>query len=133
MMRFGTGPIVLLCVLSSLVVNGCGGETVVVPPTTTDGEELFMLRAMGGEPGCVTCHSLAEGSTIVGPSLAGVAGRASGRVAGLDGRSYLKQSIVEPDAYVVDGFESGKMPGVWGEVLSPEQVDALVEYLLELP
>ncbi len=111
---------------------GCGGETVVVPPTTTDGEELFMLRAMGGEPGCVTCHSLAEGSTIVGPSLFGIAGRAGGRVTGLEAGPYLRQSIVDPDAYVVDGFDAGKMPGVWGEVLSAEQVDALVDYLLEL-
>ena len=126
-------PAVLLCVLSALGVVGCGGETVVVPPTTTDGEELFMLRAMGGEPGCVTCHSLAAGSTIVGPSLAGIADRAAGRVGGLDAPSYLEQSIVDPDAFVVEGFESGKMPGVWGEVLSAEQIDALVQYLLELP
>ena len=126
-------PAVLLCVLSALGAVGCGGETVVVPPTTTDGEELFMLRAMGGEPGCVTCHSLAAGSTIVGPSLAGIADRAAGRVGGLDAPSYLEQSIVDPDAFVVDGFESGKMPGVWGDVLSADQIDALVQYLLELP
>ena len=59
--------------LSTLVLAACGSDALVAPPTSVDGEELFALRAMGGEPGCVTCHSQSAGTTIVGPSLAGVA------------------------------------------------------------
>jgi hypothetical protein len=45
--------------------------------------------------------------------------------------AYVRQSILEPDAHIVDGFDSGQMPGGWAELLTKEQVDSLVELLLE--
>jgi hypothetical protein len=51
-------------------------------------------------------------------------------VEGLSAEDYLHQSILEPDAYVVSGFPEGTMPKVWGDVLSDEQVDQLIAYLL---
>lgn len=120
---------IVLCSMFSLPACG-GGDAIGRPITATDGAELFALRALGSQAGCVTCHSLTPDYVIVGPSLAGVADRAESRVAGLDAAGYLRQSIVTPDAYVVDGFESGKMPSILGEILSPQQIDALVDYLL---
>ena len=58
--------------------------------------------------------------------------RAGSRVPGLRAEDYLRQSIVEPSAFVVDGFEDGKMPADWEEMLTPEEVEALVAYLLTL-
>ena len=86
---------------------------------------------MGGQAGCVTCHSLVADRVLVGPSLAGLVDRAAGRVEGLDARAYVRQSIIEPDAHVVEGFDSGKMPQVFGTVLDDVQFDALVDFLLE--
>jgi cytochrome c oxidase subunit 2 len=43
----------------------------------------------------------------------------------------LKQSIEDPDAEVAEGFSPGLMPR-YGESLSEEQVDALVQYLTEV-
>ena len=45
---------------------------------------------------------------------------------------YIRKSILNPAAFVVDGFAEGQMLDVWEESLSPGQVDALVDYLLTL-
>ena len=42
----------------------------------------------------------------------------------------MRQSIVEPDAFTVQGFNKGVMPSYQGK-LDDEQLDALVQYLLE--
>ena len=43
--------------------------------------------------------------------------------------AYIKQSIVDPNAVVVSGFQSGVMPTTFGKTLSPEELDALVAFL----
>jgi hypothetical protein len=69
---------------------------------------------------------------VVGPSLAGVATRAKTRKPELDAAAYLHNSIEEPGAYVVEGFADGLMPIDFAEQLTPEEIDALVAYLLTL-
>ena len=58
--------------------------------------------------------------------------RAETRVPGLTAEEYLYESIVDPDAYVVDGFRAGQMLPIYEDRLSPDQIDALVTYLLTL-
>ena len=64
--------------------------------------------------------------------LAGIASQAGGRVPGMSAEEYLRQSILEPDAYIVEGFSAGTMPSVWDDELSEEQIESLVEYMLTL-
>lgn len=90
---------------------------------------------------CQTCHSIEPGKKLIGPSLAGVAEVASGRLteAGYTGKArtpeeYLRESILEPSAYVVAGSSYGSngrsfMPATFGQTLTPAQVDDLVAYL----
>ena len=94
------------------------------------GEDLFYENSLGTNVSCRICHSLNPGVRLVGPSLAGVATRAASRVPGMSAQAYLRESILEPDRYVVDGYPKGQMVSDLGEVLSPEQVDDLVAYLL---
>ena len=61
---------------------------------------------------------------IVGPSLQGIGSRHD--------EAYIRQSILDPNAVVVEGFPADTMPAVWGTELSGEQVDQLVAYLLTL-
>ena len=96
------------------------------------GEDLFAEAIIGSQAGCVTCHSLEPDTVIVGPSMAGIAGRAGSTVSGLSAEEYLRQSILEPEAHLVDGFDSGLMPAALADELSEEQVDNLVAYLLTL-
>ena len=68
---------------------------------------------------------------IIGPSLAGIAGRAANRVEGQSAADYLQLSILRPGDYVVEGF-SELMPTNFGTTLSGEQLDALLAYLMTL-
>lgn len=126
------GPVTRLGALLALVValTACGGSDAA--PGEFDGEELFSSPVLEGNAGCITCHSLQPDRVLVGPSMAGVAARASTRVEGVTAADYLRKSILEPSAYVVEGFAEGQMLDVWEESLSPGQVDALVDYLLTL-
>ena len=127
--------IYITVLLLALVMAACGGESAAAPTPVGDvaaGEALFSEIIIGAQPGCATCHSLNADEVIVGPSLAGVGTRAETRVEGTSAEDYLRQSILDPDAYVVDGFQPGVMVQVWGDELSAEQVDNLVAYLLTL-
>ena len=124
----------LSLVFFGLLLVGCGGDS---PATTgasessrvteTFGRDLFDERVIGANPGCVTCHSLEEGVTLVGPSLYAV----TSRVPSMSDAEYIRESIIDPDGHVVDGFSSGQMTAGWLEHLTTEQVDSLVEFLTE--
>jgi mono/diheme cytochrome c family protein len=45
---------------------------------------------------------------------------------------YVREAIVDPPAFVVDGYSGDTMPGNFGDQLTPEEIDTLVEYLLGL-
>jgi cytochrome c2 len=79
--------------------------------------------------GCGSCHMFkAAGATgTVGPDLDKVA--ADAQKAGTPLAAYVKQSIVDPSAYVVPGYSDGIMPKTFGNTLSSQQVAALVQFL----
>ena len=96
------------------------------------GRKIFAATSIGSSAGCQICHSTRPGVVLVGPSLYGIADLAAGRVAGLEPEEYLRQSIVDPDAYVVEGFPSGQMLPDFAERLNEAEIDNLVAYLLTL-
>lgn len=96
------------------------------------GRSLYGENTLGTNTGCRLCHSLEPGTVLVGPSFAGVATRAETRVPGLSAEEYLRQSIVDPNAYVVDGFPKGQMFQNFADVLPDDEIDALVAFLLTL-
>jgi ferredoxin/mono/diheme cytochrome c family protein len=92
------------------------------------GEQVFL----SSHAGCSVCHSVTPGVERVGPNLSGVGLVAGSRVPGLTAEEYLRQSILDPDAYVVEGFPSGQMLDNYEETLTDEDIDALVAYLITL-
>ncbi len=96
------------------------------------GKDLFYENSLGTNAGCRICHSMEPGVRLVGPSLAGVATRAATRIPGMSAEEYLRQSIVNPDAYVVEGYPKGQMVPNLGAILSEEQIDDLVAFLMTL-
>ncbi len=96
------------------------------------GRSLYFEGTLGTNAGCRICHSLDPGVVLVGPSFSGIATRAATRVPGLSAEEYLRQSILEPNAYVVDGFPAGQMLQNFGELLTEEDIDNLVAFLLTL-
>jgi mono/diheme cytochrome c family protein len=74
--------------------------------------------------GCGSCHTFAPaGSTgTVGPNLGEV-------LAGKDA-ALIRQSIVDPNAEIAQGFSPNVMPQTYGDQLSPQQIDDLVAFLM---
>lgn len=130
--------VLALVTVLALALAACGGgaaEAGEAEPTGPDpkaGEELFNSVVIGAQAGCVTCHSLTPGEVIVGPSMAGIASRAGSTVPGLTAEEYLEQSILEPNAYLVEGYAADIMVQVWEEELSDQQLDELIAYLMTL-
>lgn len=130
--------IIFISALMLIILAGCAGigdqktapETPapLIPPGAT-GEQLFNMMILGTQAGCGTCHSL-DGTTFLGPSLQGIGSIAQERVAGMSAQAYIRQSILDPDAYVLDGNEPGTMPPHYADALNDAQIDALVEFLM---
>jgi nitric oxide reductase subunit C len=123
-----------------------GADVGATAPVAASSDPVAQGQALFGQtpPGCNSCHSTAPGVSLVGPSLAGIALRAAQRVkspdyrgSATDAAGYIRESIVEPNAYVVPGptYSAGGqslMPGNFRETLQPGQIDALVAYLMTL-
>lgn len=119
----------------AILLTACGGQSS--GPVVGDvkrGEQLYNQSTLGSKSaeGCVSCHNYDEaaGDDDKAPYTAGTAARAESRVPGLTAEEYIKESIVEPNAYVVEGFNEGDMYQTWVEELSEQQMADLVAYLL---
>ncbi|MBX3049663.1 MAG: c-type cytochrome [Anaerolineales bacterium] len=101
----------------------------VVDESTPEGRGQVVFAAQG----CTACHAISGLSTgNVGPVLDGLASRAGNTVAGLSAEEYIHQSIVDPNAYIVPGFAEGIMPQNFAELMSEDQLNDLVAFLLTL-
>jgi cytochrome c551/c552 len=91
---------------------------------TLDGRSVFQAK------GCIGCHQRGDlGQQQVGPDLTDLVSRADTRVEGLNAEDYVRQSVREPQAFIVPGYEANVlMPTL---PLSDTELDALVEFLLE--
>jgi mono/diheme cytochrome c family protein len=92
----------------------------------SSGEQVF--RGVGA---CSACHSLdPDVRMISGPTLSGVASRAATVRPGYSAEMYIYESIVYPNAYVVEGFQGGIMPTGFKKQLSEQQLADLVAFLM---
>jgi mono/diheme cytochrome c family protein len=88
------------------------------------GSQLFRTA------GCATCHAApGSGDATVAPNLARIGATAKTRVSGYSAEDYLRESFLIPNAFIVAGY--GPNLGCGG-VLTHEQLDDLVSYLLSL-
>ncbi len=73
--------------------------------------------------GCQACHIILGSGGELGPSLENV-----GVYLNAD---QIRQSIIEPNTVLTEGFPSGVMPPNFAEQMSDAQLDALVIFLVE--
>jgi mono/diheme cytochrome c family protein len=85
------------------------------------GEQIFTAAGCGG------CHTFGPAGTQgnIGPSLDDLASAAGN----MPPEEFVRQSILDPNAQVAEGFNPGVMPPFEGR-LTDAQVQALVDYLL---
>jgi len=115
-----------LSLIIILALSACGnsGSEINFTEQEKTGQRIFSQN-------CASCHAKSDDLVIVGPSLAGIKTRAENRVAGQDALTYIKESILVPGAFVNEGY-TDLMPPTFGDILTDEEVDALIAYLYRL-
>jgi len=105
-------------------------EWLGVDPGPPEGAQLLAIK------GCTACHSL-DGSKLIGPSFKGVYGITETVLTDGVAReivvddAYIRKSMFEPNADLVEGYPTGLMPPQ-GELVNDEELDAIIEVLKEL-
>jgi mono/diheme cytochrome c family protein len=132
-----------LTLLSVLALTaGCGGnqETVGSEPTPTQtttgaatvagdaahGKEVFVAQHCGG------CHTLGAAGTsgTVGPNLDQQL-IMSARKAGEPLSDFARESIVNPNAFLAEGYNGAIMPTSFGDQLSDQEIADLVAFVVQ--
>ncbi|MCP4423746.1 MAG: c-type cytochrome [Chloroflexi bacterium] len=105
-------------------------------PRPIEGENIEELLLNAG---CGACHLIGNFGAAhkVGPDLSAIGVLAETRVAGMSAADYLLESIVDPNAYIVPDCPNAPcianvMPRDYTTRLSPEQIEAIVAYMLTL-
>jgi mono/diheme cytochrome c family protein len=88
---------------------------------------------MEGKGLCFTCHTIGKQGALRFPDLEGIGARAGSRLPGLSDVDYLAQSLYEPNAFVVPGFNPG-MPTINKPPigLTDQEILAVIAYLQSL-
>ena len=102
---------------------GLAQAAAAASPAGTSGQELVQKW------GCVTCHKFDGPDKLLGPSLWDIGARKDA--------NYIRESILEPDAVVVEGFPAGLMKGTldgtgFYQQAPLQDLNALVNYLTSL-
>jgi len=123
--------------LIAFLEERAGAEITVTAPT---GEQAQAAAQDGGEEetgpaetaqavierlGCAACHDLEGSGADVGPRLDGIGKRYD--------RAMIRQSILDPNAHIAEGFEPDIMPQDYAEQLRVSELELLLDYLEKLP
>lgn len=149
------GLLLLFGILGVVAILGvaCGGgapppaDTVAPPPPadtvaapvspTADTEDLAAkgkALAQTALPACVACHTT-DGSPLVGPSWQGIYGSQETLTDGTSvevNDEYLRESIVDPNAKIVENFAPNLMPATYGDTISDADIEAIIAYIKSL-
>ncbi len=129
-------PILVTAASPQGIVLGTAAPGAASADPVAVGEAIFKRTP----PACFGCHALQQGVTLVGPSLAGLVTRTNALLGSPDYKGaaktpeeYIRESIVNPNSYLVPGqtFSVGGqsiMPPL-ASVLKPDEIDQLVAYL----
>lgn len=102
-------------------VGRVAGEPGIGPPQAPGGPGGQVFASFG----CGSCHTLEgfpDASGTTGPNL-------TETLAGQDAKT-VEESIADPNAQPTKGFPSGVMPQTYADQIPPDDLDALVEFLL---
>jgi cytochrome c2 len=133
--RAGAAPrraLLLAWVLALLALAACGAGA----PDAERGRRLYTgeIPLPNDTFACIQCHPVlpGENAAVLGPNLSNIGNRAGSAVPGQSAEAYLRESIVDPDAYLSGGFQEGIHPREYKDLLSDADVADLIAYMLTL-
>ena len=110
-----------------ILLTACSPAAAVEPIVTGDPEKGREVYENRQRVRCTNCHTLDESNIRGGPGLLGISDRAAERVPGMSAVDYLEQSLLEPNAYIVEGSEY-EMKAY--QVVNPDEVDFMLPGML---
>lgn len=123
-------PLATPLIVASTAPVSTSAESTSPEPTA---EPALDGQAIATNTGCLACHSTGT-NAVVGPGWGGLYNRtvtlSDGSTTVAD-EDYLYESIVDPNAKIVDGFASGLMPP-YGAVLSDAEIAAIITFIASL-
>ncbi|HET7856652.1 MAG TPA: cytochrome c [Gaiellaceae bacterium] len=120
----------VLIALAVAFLAGCGGEQTVSPTGPVEGT---LPKQEAGNPaagkqvfdanGCGGCHTFkpAGSNGKIGPDL-------DEALKGKDA-TFIRESIVDPNAEIAKGYQPNVMPQTYGQQLTSKQIADLVAFL----
>ena len=116
--------------------NSDGDSSAVTSSSYATELELIMDEANAdigagliNEHDCFACHVLGDGS--LSPLFDGIGALAADRRPPLSAAAYLYESIVDPSAFLLEGY-SDSMPNTYTESLTHQEIGHIIAYLLTL-
>ena len=87
------------------------------------GQQIFVSGTPGGAIACGSCHTMKAAGTsgTIGPNL--------DKELTSDPASATRESIVDPNKEIVPGYRANVMPANYATALTPQQLDAVVNYV----
>ncbi len=101
------------------------------PAATAGLSQVEQGRLLAESGACLVCHSL-DGSTTIGPTWKGLFGKTETMTDGstvVVDADYLKESILSPNAKIVEGFAPAMPPASFTDA----ELDALISFIKDVP
>jgi cytochrome c oxidase subunit 2 len=122
----GSAPELVAALQGEAAPQAATGEPTAEAGGEMSQEELVALGEQLFTSTCSACHGEQDGA---GPAFTGMGEWAATRIEGMSAEAYLHESIVDPGAYVVEGF-SNIMPKGFGDQYSETELAGMVAYII---
>jgi mono/diheme cytochrome c family protein len=110
-------------------------EELATPPPSPEEESDPVARGQRVylDTGCGGCHTIDGLSAgTVGPNQTTIGTTAETRIPGMSAEDYILESILDPSAFVVEGYPENVMPKNYDELLEANEISDLVAFFLSL-
>ena len=128
---FVIAVIALIAGFASLIpqLESPAPEVVEISGELSGAELVDLGRSVfeSAEAGCLACHGLGR-EGLRAPDLAGIGSRAAERIPGKSAEEYIRESLGDPCAFVVEGYDC-IMPQTLLQTLGPAKITALIAFL----
>ena len=128
-------------VVHTVTVGGSSATTTSAATTTSSatttasgggGGNAAAGKAVFASNGCATCHTFkpAGSNGTIGPDLDTAPAASAKDDHNMPLAAFIKESIVNPDAYIAKGYSKGLMPTTFKSSLSSTQLNDLVAFII---